>query len=72
MHRLTGGWQPSRTIVGAWRYARVIMSGRIFSIGHGGRSLETLVAQLRRLEVSFLIDVRSSPYSRFQPEFSPP
>jgi uncharacterized protein (DUF488 family) len=46
------------------------MNGRIFSIGHGGRSLETLVAQLRRLEVSFLIDVRSSPYSRFQPEFS--
>ena len=46
------------------------MSGRIFSIGHGKRSLETLVAQLRRLEVSFLIDVRSIPYSRFQPEFS--
>jgi uncharacterized protein (DUF488 family) len=46
------------------------MSGRVFSIGHGGRSLDTLVAQLHQLEVSFLIDVRSSPYSRFQPEFS--
>lgn len=46
------------------------MSGRVFSIGHGGRSLDTLVAQLHALEVPFLIDVRSSPYSRFQPEFS--
>jgi uncharacterized protein (DUF488 family) len=46
------------------------MSGRIFSIGYGGRSLETLIAQLHRLEVAYLIDVRSSPYSRFHPEFS--
>ncbi len=46
------------------------MSGRVFSIGHGGRSLDTLVAQLHKLEAPFLIDVRSSPYSKFQPEFS--
>lgn len=46
------------------------MSGRVFSIGHGGRSLDALVAQLQQLGVPFLIDVRSSPYSRYQPEFS--
>lgn len=57
-------------IVGAWRYAVSVMSGRVFSIGHGGRTMDVLVEQLRRLEVSYLIDVRSSPYSRFQPEFS--
>ena len=56
--------------VGGWRYAPAIMSGRVFSIGHGGRSLDVLVAQLHTLEVPFLIDVRSSPYSKFQPEFS--
>ncbi len=28
------------------------------------------MGQLHRLDVSYLIDVRSSPYSRFQPEFS--
>lgn len=48
----------------------VVMSGRIFSIGHGGRSLDALAQQLRRLDVPYLIDVRSSPYSRYQPEFS--
>ena len=46
------------------------MSARVFSIGHGGRSLDTLVAQLHQLEVPYLIDVRSSPYSKYQPEFS--
>ncbi|MBV8758837.1 MAG: DUF488 domain-containing protein [Deltaproteobacteria bacterium] len=46
------------------------MSGRVFSIGHGGRSLDAVVTQLNKLEVPFLIDVRSSPFSRFQPEFS--
>lgn len=46
------------------------MSGRVFSIGHGGLSVKTLVTQLRLLEVPFLIDVRSNPYSRYQPEFS--
>jgi uncharacterized protein (DUF488 family) len=46
------------------------MRGRIFSIGHGGRSLDGMIAQLRALEIRFLIDVRSVPYSRFQPEFS--
>jgi uncharacterized protein (DUF488 family) len=45
------------------------MSGRVFSIGHGGRSVDGLVTQLRAYDIPFLIDVRSVPYSRFQRAF---
>ena len=44
--------------------------GRVYTIGHGGRTTEELLDQLRRAEVQFVIDVRSAPYSRFQPDFS--
>ena len=43
---------------------------RIFTIGHGGRTLDDLVAQLKDWGIEFVIDVRSAPYSRHQPEFS--
>jgi uncharacterized protein (DUF488 family) len=44
--------------------------GRVLTIGHGGRTIEQFIDLLRREHVQFLLDVRSSPYSRFQPEFS--
>jgi uncharacterized protein (DUF488 family) len=45
-------------------------SGRIYTIGHGGRTTDELLDLLRKVEVQFVIDVRSAPYSRYQPEFS--
>lgn len=44
--------------------------GQVFTIGHGGKTADQLVEQLHRLEVGFVIDVRSAPYSRYQPDFS--
>lgn len=44
-------------------------TGKIYSIGHGGLTGAALNEHLRRAEVQFLIDVRSVPYSRHQPEF---
>jgi uncharacterized protein (DUF488 family) len=46
------------------------MSISILTIGYGGRSVQDLVAILGREQVQFLIDVRSNPISRFNPEFS--
>lgn len=43
---------------------------RVFTIGYGGRNLDEIVAQLKDWEVKFVVDVRSQPYSRYQPEFS--
>ena len=42
----------------------------IYTIGYGSRSIEQFVAVLQRYEIEYLVDVRSTPYSRYQPEFS--
>ena len=38
----------------------------LFTIGHSNSSMESLIERLRQHRVSFVIDVRSSPASRFQ------
>jgi len=43
---------------------------KIFTIGHGGRTIETFLELLRHYDIAYLIDVRSQPYSRYQPEFT--
>ncbi len=42
----------------------------IYSIGHGNRSVETFFELLKKYEIDFLIDVRTNPFSRFNPNFS--
>ena len=44
--------------------------GRIFTIGHGNHTRAALLRQLTQADVSYVVDVRSVPYSRFQPDFS--
>ena len=42
----------------------------IFTIGYGGRETRDFIALLNRYEIDTLVDVRSQPYSRFNPEFT--
>lgn len=42
----------------------------LHTIGYGARTLDELVAALKAHEIEFLLDVRSSPYSKFKPEFT--
>ena len=42
----------------------------ILTIGYGGRSIDEFLAEIRRSEADYVVDVRSSPYSRYKPEFS--
>lgn len=42
----------------------------IYTIGYGARSLDEVVATLRRYGIEYLVDVRSQPYSRHKPEFT--
>lgn len=44
-------------------------SPEILTVGYGKRSRAELLDLLRTGEVEFLVDVRSSPYSRFNPDF---
>src|SRR6476620_8598881 len=42
----------------------------VFTIGHSTHSLERFIELLRVANVNAVGDVRSSPYSRFNPQFS--
>lgn len=42
----------------------------IFTIGYGSRFLDEFITLLKRNGIECVVDVRSSPYSRFKPEFS--
>ncbi|MDO4783363.1 MAG: DUF488 domain-containing protein [Capnocytophaga felis] len=42
----------------------------LYTIGHGNRKVEEFLAILKNLGIEFLIDVRSQPYSKFNPQFN--
>jgi len=46
------------------------MSQVIYSIGHSNGSIERLIALLQQHSITALADVRSQPYSRFNPQFN--
>ena len=43
---------------------------RVLTIGHSAHAIETLVGLLERYEVVEVSDVRSTPYSRFNPQYN--
>lgn len=45
-------------------------NGAIFSIGHSTQSLDDFISVLRKNEISVVVDVRSSPFSKFTPQFN--
>ncbi|MCP4359511.1 MAG: DUF488 domain-containing protein [Chloroflexi bacterium] len=42
----------------------------IFTIGYGAREIDAFIIALKTYEITYLIDVRSKPYSRYKPDFS--
>lgn len=42
----------------------------IYSIGHGSKKIEDFIKELNSFNINYLIDVRSSPYSKFNPQFN--
>lgn len=42
----------------------------LYSIGHSNKTIEELIRELRLFGVQYLIDVRSTPYSKFHPQFN--
>jgi uncharacterized protein (DUF488 family) len=42
----------------------------IYTIGYGARALVEFMDVLKAHDIAYLLDVRSTPYSRFKPEFS--
>lgn len=46
------------------------MKGTVYTVGHSTHPVERFVELLRRHEVTAVADVRSQPYSRFNPQFN--
>lgn len=42
----------------------------LFTIGHGNRKLNDFLALLKDYSIEYLIDVRSMPYSKFNPQYN--
>lgn len=42
----------------------------IYTIGHGTRKIEDFIGALKRRDIRYLVDVRSRPYSRFNPQYN--
>lgn len=42
----------------------------VYTIGYGNRSIQDFIALLHRYEIQYLVDIRSQPYSRFNPDYS--
>lgn len=42
----------------------------IYTVGYGKRTVQELIALLQQHDIAFLIDVRSKPFSRYQPDFN--
>lgn len=45
-------------------------SNFLYSIGHGNKSIDELIHELRLYNIQYLVDVRSTPYSKFNPQFN--
>lgn len=44
--------------------------GKIYSIGYSNRALKEFIRLLDKYQIEFLVDVRSRPYSKFNPDFN--
>lgn len=42
----------------------------IYTIGYGNRKIEEFLELLKKYKIRYLIDIRSSPYSKYNPDFS--
>lgn len=42
----------------------------LYTVGHGNRKSEDFLAILKKFKIDYLIDVRSMPYSKFNPQFN--
>ncbi len=42
----------------------------LYSVGYGSRNILSFIELLKKYNISYLVDVRTKPFSRFNPDFS--
>jgi uncharacterized protein (DUF488 family) len=45
-------------------------STTLYSIGHGNKKIEDFINELKSYGISYLLDVRSKPYSKWNPQYN--
>lgn len=46
------------------------MKKPLYTIGHGNRKSSDFISLLKKFDIEYVIDVRSQPYSKFNPQFN--
>lgn len=59
---------PETVIQLSWE--SLLQTTPIYTIGYGGRTIKDFFELLSKYTIEYLIDIRSQPHSRFQPQFS--
>src|SRR5690554_5835336 len=42
----------------------------LYSIGHGNKKIEDFIVELKSFDIEYLLDIRSKPYSKWNPQFN--
>jgi uncharacterized protein (DUF488 family) len=42
----------------------------VYSIGHGNKKIDDFIKELKNFEIQFLLDIRSKPFSKWNPQFN--
>lgn len=46
------------------------MKSTVYSIGHGNKTIEDFIRELESFDIRYLIDIRSKPFSKWNPQFN--
>lgn len=46
------------------------ITSSLYSIGHGQKTQEEFISELKSFDIHFLVDVRTNPYSKWVPQFN--
>jgi len=46
------------------------MNSTIYSIGHGSKSANVFIDELKSFSIQYLLDIRSKPYSKWNPQYN--
>lgn len=47
-----------------------MVESTIYSIGHGSKKIEDFIEELQAFNISYLLDIRSKPFSKWNPQFN--
>jgi len=47
-----------------------MIESTLYSIGHGNKTIDKIISELKSFDIEYLVDVRTKPYSKWNPHFN--